>query len=133
MNSQHDILGYCKQLRYVGNNKFNNPIILDVDFDTLFPYLCGIENIIGYNNDRNTIGKPRFNCLFPSTHCDYPILSKDYYLIGFTDSLNSDSAKFKFACGAGNEYLKNSKILRDSIEFINFGEKEEFNNLNYIK
>ena len=131
MNMQ-DTINYCKSLRHIGCNKFKNVIILNVEFDIIFAHLNYIENIIGYNSDDQPLhGKPRFNCLHPDTHCDYPVLSNDDYLVGFTDPLYSNGFKFKFANGAGYGYLQTADILNDSIEFISFGNKDEFNNLKY--
>jgi hypothetical protein len=110
-----------KQMRFIGKENFVDGVRLDIDFDDIFENLPYFGGVLGLKDNGSIGGKPRFNCLYPDTHCDMPILSKDYYLIGFTDSLNGDSVIFRFVIGdCYNEYIWSESRKKMLAEFEYF-------------
>lgn len=95
-----------QNLRFVGQDNFNSGVVLDISFSDIIPDINNFLSVIGLNKDNKPIGKPRFTRVVPQTHCEMPMLTNDYYLIGFTDVLNRSSEKFRFLFEhCGGEYI----------------------------
>ena len=92
---------YAKKMRYIPSEDFDYGIRLDIKFDNIFSDIDGFRQLIIVDQSKSKIigaGKPRFSAVAPSTHCDMPILSADYYLIGFCDCIghHQESGIYKF-------------------------------------
>jgi len=102
----------AKEIRFFGEDNFHKGARLNISFEEVAPYLSNFSSVVGFNEDGAANGKPRFDAIVPMPHCDMPLLSEDYYLIGFTDSVNSSTVKFRFYFDdCGGEYLNNHEDL----------------------
>ena len=95
---------YAKKMRCIPLEDFDYGIRLDIKFDDIFFQISGFKNLIIVDQDISKIvggGKPRFSAIAPTTNCNMPVLSEDYYLIGFCDTVghyskNAEPRIYKF-------------------------------------
>lgn len=102
-----------KELRYVGAGDYDCGLILDISYDEIVRHLHSFTGVVGFIDGKQTGAKPRFNPICEASQCDYPVLSKDYYLIGYIDILNKRAKQLKFSTDENIpwDYLTNDAVL----------------------
>lgn len=114
----------AKKMRFI--EKFKEGIRLDIMYDDIVQYLGSFKSVWCLTKKYEIVGKPRFNLITPKTHCNKMILSKDYYLIGFTDRLNSTAVKLRFFYNDYEKEYLNETIIEEILPLSDSFERDLF-------
>jgi hypothetical protein len=107
----------AKAMRFIGEDNFTYGVRLNVKFDDISESIDAFTSVLAMSAEGVPIGKPIFNAVMPSYGYTMPLLTSDYFLIGFTDCLNKRGVSFRFVfehCGI--EYIHSQERMPEILK-----------------